>query len=116
MSKILVASGYDEVSRNTVEIVNLDENGQNLICDDLPNLPFGASTGQLFHGKDPIIFGCDDMTGKIQGLQNGSWNSSGNSVDCRFITSSAVLENSEGKELFLLIGGIFMGKYITVTE
>jgi hypothetical protein len=119
MSKILVASGYDLVSRNTVEIVNLDENTQNLICDDLPNLPnlpYGASTGQLFHGKDAIVFGCNDRTGKIQVLQNGSWNSSANSVDCRFITSSAVLENSEGKEVLLLIGGIFRGKYITVTE
>jgi hypothetical protein len=116
MSKVLVASGYDLASRKTVEIVNLDENSQNLICEDLPNLPYGASTGQLFQKKDPIIFGCDDSSGKVQILQNGSWISSGNSFDCRFITSSAVLENSEGKEILVLIGGIVRGKYITVTE
>jgi len=58
MSKLLVASGNADVSKYSVEVINLDEENTDLICENLPSLPvevpFGA-TGQLLFGRIPII-------------------------------------------------------------
>ncbi len=40
MTKLLVASGYEVKS---VEIINLDSDNPDLICDSLPDLPYGRN-------------------------------------------------------------------------
>ena len=48
MTKLLVAVGFLYKEEHSVEIINLDENNPDLICDDLPEIPVGQSgqTGQ----------------------------------------------------------------------
>ena len=103
MTKLLVASG----SSDSVEIVNLDEENPDLICDDLPNLPVGMSyaSGHLI-GKIPIICGGEKYKCKCHTFENGSWNSTvGNPTECPKYMASAILTNSGGKDLLLFTGG-----------
>ena len=60
LTKLLVATGFGFKS---VEVVNLDENTPNLVCDNLPDLPFVLEglTGQLYQGSKPILCGGNDL-------------------------------------------------------
>ena len=59
MTKLLVATGN---YLKSVEIVNLDGEKPNLVCDNLPDLPLGleGATGNLFEDEIPIICGGND--------------------------------------------------------
>ena len=59
MTKLLVATGN---YLKSVEIVNLDGEEPNLVCDNLPDLPLGleGATGNLFEDEIPIICGGND--------------------------------------------------------
>ncbi len=71
MTKLLVASGWHDGAKNTVEIVNLDGGNSNVICDDLPNLLVGVrgAAGRLLSGKTPIICGGEENACKCQAFQ-----------------------------------------------
>jgi len=104
MTKLLIASGrYRE---KNVQIINLDESNPNLICDNLPDLSAGAkfATGQLLGGT-PIICGGGGNEGKCQAYQNGAWKFTSNSVESRTQGASAILTNSDGKDVLLIAGG-----------
>ncbi len=105
MTKLLVTSGWPY--KTSVEILNLDENTQNLICDNLPELPTGVylATGQLF-GETPIICGGIASNCTCQLFQNGKWKFTTESRDCRYqLAASAILTNSDGKDMFFVAGG-----------
>ena len=105
MTKLLVASGW--IKKKSVEIVNLDEENPDLICDNLPELPTGVhcATGQLL-GEMPIICGGTGNLCNCQFFQNGSWKITPNSNECRTSGASATLTNSDGKDVLFIAGGI----------
>ena len=97
MTKLLVASSRrDNVS---VEIVNLDPETQNLICENqLFDDPDDATP---FNGNK--FFNCDCFTCKA--YQSWLWESIPIPENCQHITGTAKLTNSEGKEVLLIFGG-----------
>jgi hypothetical protein len=55
MHLLFVATGiYDAEYLTSVEIINLDQSNQNLICDPIPDFPVGfyAGTGQLVNVRN----------------------------------------------------------------
>jgi hypothetical protein len=98
MTKLLVASELIMGEQSPVQIVNLDQENQNLICDNLPNpYIFGfKGPGQLFNGNQPII--CDCYNCEIYQSGQWQWKTSLGGL-CNF-AGSAILTNSEGKEVF----------------
>ena len=117
MTKLLVAGGYNDDDNDNVEVINLDEEKQDLICDDLPKLPEGVfvATGQLFMRKMPIICGGYGNECKCITFQNGSWNYTADPAQCRIYAASAILKNREEKEV-LFVGGGYYGGYLNSTE
>ena len=93
MTKLLVATGNADAAKYIVEIVNLDEENPDLICENLQNLPvevpFGAS-GQLLFGKIPIICGGWGNECNCQAFQNGSWFLARYPEKCRTRAASAI--------------------------
>jgi hypothetical protein len=119
MTKLLVASGNHNFTLTpNVEIINLDEENPNLICDDMPDLPSGAftATGQLFMEKIPIICGGFGNECKCQAFLNGSWNSTPNLNECRLYAKSAITTHSEGKEVLIFAGGYYNNTYFDSVE
>jgi len=122
MTKLLVASGVSrEGNVKNVEVINLDEENPNLICDNLPDLPspakdFYYATGQLLMEKSPTI--CGRVHGKCicQILQNGSWNLTPDPKECRNQAASAILTNSEEEKILIVAGGFFAEKYFDSVE
>jgi len=90
-----------------------------LICEDLPDLPRGTydATGQLFMGKIPIICGGGKSECNCQIFQDGLWNFTPDLRECRIrSTDSATLTNSDGKEVFILIGGRVFNNDLNTVE
>ncbi len=113
MTKVLVAK-----EKNV--IINLDEENPNLICDDMPDriFPPYRAVGQLFMGKIPMICGGILNDCKCQAFQNGSWNIAPDLRECRSQAGSAILTNSDGKDIFFIFGGYGdkYGKILNTTE
>jgi hypothetical protein len=114
MTKLLVATGYRSGTSYlaSVEIVNLDESNPDLICDNLPDLPFGINfaTGQLYNRKLPIICGGYDGSYHCEchSLKDGAWQSMQNLNECRYALASALFSNpnnNEGDDILLVAGG-----------
>ena len=104
MTKIIVATGgHDEES---VEIVNLDEENQDLICDDLLSLQIGTfgATGQIL-GKTPVICGGIGHADRCQAFENGLWSFIPNPTQLRFSAKSAILTNTDGNDALFIAGG-----------
>ena len=80
LTKLLVATGNENLFLSSVEVVNLDESDPDLICDNLPDFPLNVvgASGQLLDGT-PIICGGAAQTLKwtdscaCYALTNGSW-------------------------------------------
>lgn len=108
MTKLLVAAGYLYFRENKVEIVNLDEDNPDLICDDLPEIPVGnaGETGQLLMGKLPIICGGIKNECNCHQFQNDSWKPTPNPDYCRKHASSAILKIDDKKEVLVIAGGV----------
>jgi len=107
LTKLLVASGNYIKS---VEVVNLDENAQNLVCDNLLDLPFGLSglTGQRYQDKYPILCGGSNSSIINQCscyiYECRSWNKIADLAECvRFPSSTSYSLN--GHEILLITGG-----------
>ncbi len=106
MTKLLVTAGVYVGSEN-VEIINLDEENPEQICDDLPDLIVDTITitGQLFMGKIPIICGGRVGIFNCVTFQNGYWKRTANPTLFGTHVSSAILTNSEGKDVLFVSGG-----------
>ena len=80
MTKLLAATGYNG-DVLTVEVINLDDTNPNLVCENLPSLPYGmfGPVGELFRGTTPIICGGYKKGGeylnKCNALEKGAWKS-----------------------------------------
>ena len=114
MTKLLIASGLGKNIEKKVEIINLNEEHADLVCDDLPELYESATygTGQLYNGSIPIICQCS-----CQLFQNGSWFFKDDTKVCRYNASSAILTNFGDKEVLLISGGTMEnGKHLNITE
>ena len=118
MTKLLVASGLALEEEKSVEIVNLDEENPDLICDNLPNLPIGVSAGigHLFLEKTPIICGGFGNECSCQIFRNDSWITSPNPSGCRTYAASTVVTNSKGKDLLFISGGSYKTREIKIVE
>jgi len=123
MTKLLVASGFGNNNWKSVEIINLDENNPDLVCNDLPNLlAERLDTGNLWMGNTPIICGGHQYLLKntlcnCEMYQNGSWTFTSNMEHCRNGAKSIVLKNSEDKELMYIVGGFqYFASRINKTE
>ena len=109
MTKLLAASGYIG-GTSTVEVVNLDDSKPNLICDNLPNLPFGlwGSVGHLFRGT-PFI--CGGYSGQFESrcntLESGAWKSMPSMNETRYYPLSAVLTQTDNAKdnIIFMAGG-----------
>jgi len=107
MTKLLVATGFSK----SVEILNLDALNPNLICDDLPSLPFSlyGATGQLHFKTTPIICGGSDTSYKSEchTFSNGTWKSSPSLNEYRTYSASAIFSNpnKEDDDIILITGG-----------
>ncbi len=99
MTKLLVASGW--YKKKSVEIVNLDEDDPDLICDNLPELQqeIYYATGQLLE-EIPVICNVLENSCNCQAFQNGSWKFVTNERACRF--NSTVSESQ--KDVFVIEG------------
>jgi hypothetical protein len=107
LTKLLLGSGSGFLT--TVEVVNLDESNPSLVCDNLPELPFGleGAEGQLFKGR-PVVCGgrgnesihCDCFA-----LENGGWNPIQSLSECRAFGSSAIFTMLNDESLFFEAGG-----------
>ena len=100
MTKLLVASG------TTVEVINLDESDPELICDNLPDLPYSsyAAIGQLFRRNTPII--CHLY--QCRQFQNGAWNQVSNLTESKNYIQSVAISNpltEEDDDLIVVTGG-----------
>ncbi len=114
MTKLLVATGYRSGAGElaSVEIVNLDESNPDLICDNLPDYPFGIqfATGQLFNRKTPIICGgyASSIYCECHSFKDGAWQSIQSLNECRHVTASAVFSNpndNDEDDILLITGG-----------
>ena len=110
---------------NKVLVINLDETQPDLVCDDLPPFPRSTNgvTGQLFHGKTPILCGGYYSTEYLcdcYALTDGSWTSIEPLKTCRHHSSSALLSLQTGGTLdehMLVIGGsLGIGYYTSTVE
>ena len=115
MTKLLVASESD--GKSTVQIFNLDQEKENLICDNLPNFFIGGfdslAGGQLLNGNQPIICKCYNCAI----FQNGQWKSKPSfGHSCRIAGGSTILTNSEGKEVFSLFYPIEKTLYLATFD
>jgi hypothetical protein len=109
MTKLLAATGYIGGGL-TVEVINLDDSNPNLICDNLPNLPFGrfGSAGYLFRGT-PIICGGQGER-RCNSFESGTWKSMSSTNEERFFPVSTVLSpTSNEKDDIILIAGSYNG-------
>ncbi len=110
MTKLLVATGTDYSRR--IEVVNLDASKPNLVCDNLPNFPVGleGGTGQLFHGRTPIICGgVDSIThlnsGDCYAFMDGVWNKISSLHEPRRYASSTLVSLENQEEFLMITGG-----------
>ena len=118
-SKLLVTS-----EENNVLVINLDETQPDLVCDDLPPFPRSTNgvTGQLFHGKTPILCGGYYSTEYLcdcYALTDGSWTSIEPLKTCRHHSSSALLSLQTGGTLdehMLVIGGSLDSGHTSTVE
>jgi len=105
MTKLLVASGTFYEYKKSVEIVNLDEENPDLICDSLPELQYTYSTtlnrfatGHLL-GETPTL--CNDYGNQCEAFQSGSWKLIPKTTVSRDNRpGSASLPNTDGKDVF----------------
>jgi hypothetical protein len=108
MTKLLVATGSGFKS---VEVINLDENTPNLVCDNLPDLhlELRGLTGQLYQGSKPIL--CGGCNASISNqcdcyiYENKSWNKFESLVECVRFPSSVSFSLPNGSDIFLIAGG-----------
>ena len=109
MTKLMVASGF---SQKSVEVVNLDYTNPDLICNNIPDLPFVlyGATGQLYKGSTPII--CGGFVSLFQcechQFLNGAWSPISSLNECKTHLKSAVLTNpisEDNNELLIVTGG-----------
>jgi len=100
MTKLLVASESFDEGKTNVQIVNLDQENQNLVCENLPNLYIHSryGSGQLFNGNQPIICSCENC----EIYQSGEWKWKTFLSEYCNIAGSAIVTNSVGKEVFLI--------------
>jgi len=111
MTKLLVATG-NRSGAASVEVVNLDDSNPDLICENLPDFPFGIrfATGQLYNRKTPIICGGSGSSYHCEchSLKDGAWQSIQSLNECRDALASAVFSNpnnNEGDDILLITGG-----------
>jgi hypothetical protein len=125
MTKLLVATGYRSGAGAlaSVEVVNLDESNPDLICDNLPDLPFGINfaTGQLYNRKLPIICGgyASSTYCECHSLKDGTWQSIQSLNECRAYSASAVFSNpnnNEDDDILLITGGYDGSKVLSTVE
>ena len=112
MTKLLVAGGK---KLKSVEVINLDESNPELICDDLPDLPFPVigGRGHLFQGKTPMFCGGFDFeenadSCQCHALQKGEWQPIAALNACRRYFARTTLSISNGnsnQEMPLMIAG-----------
>ncbi len=115
----MVSGKYSDNYIKSVEVVNLDENAPNLVCENLPDLHIGLAglTGQLYQEKKPLLCGgskssiIDQCGCYIYEYQ--SWNKIADLVECVRFPSSTLL-TLNGREFFLIIGGYNNGEKSTV--
>jgi len=109
LTKLLVATG---LGSNSVEVVNLDENTPNLVCNNLPDLPnkLQGLTGQLYQGSKPILCGgCNSLLINQCGCyiyEYRSWNKIADLAMCVRFPSSIYMTLPDNHELFLITGGL----------
>ena len=121
MTKLLAATGYIG-GRSSVEIVNLDDSKPNVICNNLPYLPFGlfGSVGQLFSGTTPIICGgyTNQFEKRCNSFENGAWKASSNLNINRYAPSAAILSptGNTKDDIFLVATGSNDGQIHSTVE
>jgi len=112
MTKLLVATGYRSGELASVEVVNLDESNPDLICENIPDYPFGIryATGQLYNRKTPII--CGGVDGgyhcECHSLKDGAWQSIQSLNECRAFSASSVFQiqiTNEDDDIIFITGG-----------
>ena len=108
LTKLLVATGFGFKS---VEVVNLDENTPNLVCDNLPDLPFVLEglTGQLYQGSKPILWGGNDLNADscdCYSYINSSWNKIESLAECVRYPSSISFTLPNNDDIFFNNGGL----------
>jgi len=94
----------------SVEVVNLDESKPDLVCDNLPDLPFKlvGLAGQLYRGSKPLLCGglgeqfvsCDCYT-----YEYGGWKKIESLLNCTYLSSSATFTLPNKEEILFLTGG-----------
>ena len=110
MTKLLVATGLSGGSSylESVEVVNLDDVNPNLICDNLPDLPFGlyGAIGQLYIKTNPMICG-GHVISDCHTFCNGTWISSPNLYKKKAHLASAIFSNprKEENDIIIITGG-----------
>ncbi len=112
LTKLLVANGGEDYLKS-VEIINLDQENPNLICDNLQDFPLGlrGTTGQLFTKSKPIICGGyqsdKNETCKCFAYANDNWNSIASLNDCRRFSVSALITKENSEDFLFIAGGAY---------
>ncbi len=88
-----------------------------MVCDDLPDLPFGAeaATGQLIAGEAPVICGGHPNLCGCQVFKNGFWSNNENKLQCRQFAASGILTNAEAESVLIITGGYY-GRQLNTIE
>jgi N-acetylneuraminic acid mutarotase len=94
-----------------------------LICDNLPDLPFGINfaTGQLYNRKLPIICGGygSSYHCECHSLKDGAWQSMQSLNECRDALASAIFSNpnnNDEDDILLITGGNDGSKVLSTVE
>ena len=106
MTKLIAATGFIG-GGSSAEVINLDDSNPNLICDNLPNLPYSlyGPVGHLFRGVPIICAGFSNQVEKrCNSLQNGTWKSMPNMTEVRYDPVSVILSPT-GNETLYIAGG-----------
>jgi hypothetical protein len=120
MTKLLVANGGENLK--SVEIINLDADSPNLICDNLPDFPLGlrGTTGHLYAGSKPIICGGFDFNSqescKCYEYLDGNWVSVASLKDCRRFSVSVLFTKDNNEDILFIAGGAYDTTAIDTVE